>query len=198
MTASSLYNVIDRGFISNGVGPLAIAGLALTMPLMNLTAAFGSMIGAGASTMVSIRLGQGRREDATHILGNTFILNFIIGLSITILGLIFLKPLLYAFGASEDTIPYATDFMQIILVANLFIIFYRIKQRDASPAIKKAISLPIDWFCQSMSSSSFIFFFYWGIRESLGNAIAQQAASFGSCITLRIEQLHNSSQAPIN
>ena len=80
MTASSLYNIVDSIFIGHGVGPLAIAGLAITFPFLNLAAAFGSLVGVGASTLVAIKLGQKDKESATHVLGNVVMLNGIIGL----------------------------------------------------------------------------------------------------------------------
>ncbi|NLT02823.1 MAG: MATE family efflux transporter [Bacteroidales bacterium] len=177
MTASSLYNIIDRAFIGNGVGPLAISGLALTLPIMNLTAAFGAMIGAGASTMVSIRLGQQKKTDATHILGNTLLLNFIIGLTITVLGLIFLEPILFAFGASEATMPYARDFMQIILLANLFnhnfLGLNNVMRASGYP--KKAMWSSLITVVVNLGLAPlFIFVFGWGIRgAALATAIAQ-------------------------
>ena len=79
MTASSLYNMVDSIFIGQGVGPLAISGLALTFPLMNLSAAFGAMVGVGASTLISMRLGQRDYETAKQVLGNVVILNTVIG-----------------------------------------------------------------------------------------------------------------------
>ena len=79
MTAASFYSIIDRIFIGQGVGPYAIAGLALTLPLMNLAIAFGAMVGVGAATLTSIRLGEGRPEEAEHILGNTVVLNAVLG-----------------------------------------------------------------------------------------------------------------------
>ena len=122
--ASSLYNIIDRVFIGQGVGPLAISGLALTFPMMNILAAFGSLVGVGASAMVSIRLGQHDRRGATLILGNAVMLNIILGLGVGFTGLIFLNPILYALGASDDTLPYARDFMQVILAGNIFTHLY--------------------------------------------------------------------------
>ena len=119
MTASSLYNIIDSIFIGHGVGPLAISGLALTFPLMNLAAAFGSLIGAGAATLTSVRLGQKDYDSANIILGNVITMNTILGISFTIIGLIFLDPILLFFGASSNTLPYAHDFMTIILLGNV-------------------------------------------------------------------------------
>ena len=103
MTASSLYNMVDSIFIGLGVGPMAISGLALTFPLMNLAAAFGSLVGVGAATLISMRLGQKDYASAQYILGNVVVLNFIIGLGFGLVTLLFLDPILYFFGASEAT-----------------------------------------------------------------------------------------------
>lgn len=118
MTASSLYNIIDSIFIGHGVGPLAIAGLAVTFPLMNLSAAFGTLVGVGATTLVSVLLGQKNYEVANKVLGNVVILNTVIGLLFMTAALVFLDPILYFFGASENTIIYAREYMSIILAGN--------------------------------------------------------------------------------
>jgi len=193
MTASSIYNVIDRIFIGNGVGPLAISGLALTMPLMVLTAAFGAMIGSGASAVVSIRLGQRRKKDATNILGNTLILNFIIGFSITVLGLIFLDPLLLTFGASQATLPYARDFMQIILIANLFnhnFIGLNNVMRASGYPQKAMWSSLLTVFVNVCLAPLFIFVFHWGIR---GAALATAIAQLSGFIWVMIHFMNKSS-----
>ena len=120
MTASSLYNMVDSIFIGQGVGPMAISGLALTFPFMNLSAAFGAAVGVGASTCISVKLGQRDYSTAQNILGNTITLNLIIGVLFSIVSLLFLDPILYFFGASDQTIPYARDYMVIILLGNVF------------------------------------------------------------------------------
>lgn len=119
MTASSLYNITDSIFIGQGVGALAIAGLAVTFPLMNLAAAFGAMVGVGAATLMSLRLGQKDYKTANKILGNVFVLNIIIGLLYTLFILTFLDNILAFFGASTDTIPYAREYMLIITLGNV-------------------------------------------------------------------------------
>lgn len=124
MTASSLYNITDSIFIGHGVGALAISGLAITFPFMNLSAAFGSLVGVGAATLMSVRLGQKDYTTANQILGNVFVLNIIFGLAFTIISLIFLDPILYFFGASPATLPYAHDFMVIILIGNVITHIY--------------------------------------------------------------------------
>lgn len=120
MTAASLYNMVDSIFIGQGVGPLAISGLAITFPLMNLTAAFGAAVGIGASTYISVKLGQKDYSTAERILGNTVTLNTIVGLAVGIVCLVFLDPILMFFGASHQTLPYARDYMAVILSANVF------------------------------------------------------------------------------
>lgn len=124
MTASSLYNIVDRIFIGQGVGSLAISGLAVTLPIMNLSAAFGAMIGAGGSTLISVKLGQRDYDTAQRILGNIVSLNVIIGIIFAVLAIAFIDPILYFFGASANTIGYARDYMFIILLGNVITHLY--------------------------------------------------------------------------
>lgn len=121
MTASSLYNMVDRIFIGHipEVGTLSLGGLAVTFPIMNLSAAFGAMVGVGSSTMMSIKLGQKDYATAERVLGNLVSLNVIIGILVGVLGLLFIDPLLLFFGASENTLQYAHDYMFIILLGNV-------------------------------------------------------------------------------
>ena len=123
-TASSLYNMVDSIFIGQGVGPLAISGLAVTFPLMNLSTAFGTLVGAGAATMLSVLLGQKNYKAANKVLGNVVSLNIIIGLVFMAISLIFIDPILYFFGASENTLPYAKEYMTIILIGNVITHLY--------------------------------------------------------------------------
>ena len=132
MTASSLYNMVDSIFIGHGVGPLAISGLAITFPLMNLAAAFGSLVGVGASTLISVKLGQKDYTTAQQILS----LNLIIGVLFTIVCLLFLDPILYFFGASEATLPYAKDYMVTILLGNVITHMYLGLNILSSPPIR--------------------------------------------------------------
>lgn len=118
MVAMSLYNVVDSIFIGQGVGPLAIAGLAVTFPFMNLSAAFGAGIGVGASTLLSVKLGQRDYDIANRILGNNVMLNIIVGVLFAGISLLWLDDILLFFGASEATLPYARDYMVIILLGN--------------------------------------------------------------------------------
>ncbi len=118
MLASSLYNMVDSIFIGHGVGALAISGLAVTFPFMNIMAAFGAAIGVGASSSLSVKLGQKDYKTAETILGNTFTLNLLIGVSLAFVSLVFLDPILYFFGASEQTIVYAREYMFVILLGS--------------------------------------------------------------------------------
>lgn len=124
MTAASLYNMVDSIFIGQGVGPLAISGLAVTFPLMNLSAAFGAMIGVGASTLLSVKLGQKDYQTAQNILGNVITLNLIVGIAFGVIMFIFLNPILYFFGASDATIGYASDYMSIIVAGSVVTYMY--------------------------------------------------------------------------
>ena len=126
MTASSLYNVVDSIYIGHikDVGHYAISGLAVSFPLMNLSAALGTLVGVGAMTMISVMLGQRNYETANKVLANVLSLNLIIGFLFTVLTLSFLDPILYFFGASENTLPFARDYMFIILLGNAFTHLY--------------------------------------------------------------------------
>lgn len=124
MTASSLYNMVDSIFIGQGVGAMAISGLAITFPLMNLSTAFGAGVGVGASSLLSVKLGQKDYGAAQNILGNTVMLNIITGISFSIISLLFLDPILMFFGASAQTLPYAKDYMEIILCGNVITHLY--------------------------------------------------------------------------
>ena len=120
MIVNALYNVVDRIFIGKGVGELAIGGIFITMPLSLILMAFSMLIGIGGNTLVSIKLGQNKKEEADKVAGNSFVLLALISLTISILGLLFLKPLLNIFGASPSNYQYAYDYMKIILIGAPF------------------------------------------------------------------------------
>ena len=124
MTASSLYNMVDSIFIGQGVGSLAISGLAVTFPLMNISAAFGSLVGVGASALVSMLLGQRNYGVARRVLGNVMTMNVVLGVLLMFFGLVFLDPILYFFGASDNTIGYAKEYMIYILIGNVITHLY--------------------------------------------------------------------------
>jgi putative MATE family efflux protein len=124
MVASSLYNMVDSIFIGQGVGAMAISGLAITFPFMNLSGAIGAGIGVGASTYLSVKLGQKDYATAQKILGNSIVLKIITGILFGAICLVFLDPILRFFGATDNTIPYARDYMVIILLGNVFTHLY--------------------------------------------------------------------------
>jgi putative MATE family efflux protein len=178
-TASSLYNIIDSIFIGHGVGALAISGLAITFPLMNLAAAFGSLVGVGAATLMSLRLGQKDYSSANNILGNVFVLNLIFGLAYTIAVLLFLDPILIFFGASQETLPYSHDFMVIISLGNVVTHMY-----FGSNAMLRATGNPQKSMYATIATviiniilaPLFIFGFRWGIQgAALATVMAQTA-----------------------
>ena len=172
MTASSLYNMVDAIFIGHGVGPYAISGLALTFPFMNLAAAFGTLVGVGASTMASMLLGQKNYDIARKVLGNVVVLNFIIGLLFTIVALVFLNPILYFFGASENTISYAREYMEIILAGNVIThIYFGLNSllRSAGHPKKAMAATIMTVLLNAVLDPLFIFTFDMGIR---GAAVA--------------------------
>ena len=180
MTASSLYNIIDSIFIGQGVGAMAISGLALTFPLMNLAAAFGSLVGVGAATLISVRLGQKDYETAQRVLGNVVTMNLIIGFSFGLITLIFLDPILYFFGASEATLPYAHDFMTVILLGNVVTHMYlglnAVLRASGHP--KQAMYATITTvIVNTILAPIFIYGFEWGIRGAATATITAQIIS---------------------
>ena len=177
MTASSLYNIIDSIFIGQGVGPLAISGLAITFPLMNLSAAFGSLVGAGAAALMSLRLGQKDYSSANAILGNVFTMNIIIGVTYSIFVLSFLDPILYFFGASKDTISYAREYMIVISMGNVVTHMYfglnALLRASGYPA-KSMYTTIISVVINIILAPIFIYVAGWGIMgAALATVIAQ-------------------------
>ncbi len=179
---SSLYNVIDRIFIGQGVGPLAISGLALTFPFMNLLFAFGMLIGVGTATHVSISLGENDTEKANRIIANALIMNFVIIGTVVLLSRIFMTKILMFFGGSENTIGYAEDFMSIIipsmLIATVNYGFNNVMRASGYPH-KAMYTMFISAVVNVILAPVFIFVFGWGIR---GAALATTIAMSVSCI----------------
>jgi len=178
MTASSLYNIIDAIFIGQGVGPLAIAGISLTFPVMQLTAAFGAMVGVGASTLLSVKLGQKDYASARQILGNVLMMNIIMGLFIGGVMEIFINPILYFFGASETTVSYARDFMRIILAGNVITHIYmglNALLRSSSHPRQAMLATIYTVLINLCLAPLFIYGFKWGIRGAAFATVLSQA-----------------------
>lgn len=178
MVASSLYNIIDRAFIGQVVGPMAISGLAITFPFMNLSGAFGAAVGVGASTAISVKLGQKDYQTAEQLLGNTVTLNLLIGFVFSVVCLVFLDPILYFFGASNETIPYARSFMQIILLGNMVTHMYFGMNAVLRAASKPRQAMNATIFTVLMNillDSVFILWWGWGIRGAAVATVLSQS-----------------------
>ena len=185
MTASSLYNMVDSIFIGQGVGAMAISGLAITFPFMNLSGAFGAAIGVGASTLISVRLGQKDYATAEKIFGNTISLNIIIGIVFAAVTLYFLEPILRFFGASDNTLPYATEYMQIILMGNMFTHMYFGMNAILRASGKPRMAMMATIFTVVLNTILDPFFIYvlgWGIRgAAIATILSQMAALSWQC-----------------
>ena len=176
-TAASLYNMIDSIFIGQGVGALAISGLATTFPFMNLSAAFGAMVGLGGATQLSVKLGQRDYQSAKLILGNILTLNCIVGTLFAAISLLFLDSILYFFGASKATLPYARDFMEVILLGNIITHLYfgiNAALRASGHPRQAMFATIITVIANIILAPIFIYVFHWGIRgAALATIIAQ-------------------------
>lgn len=169
---NALYNIVDRIFIGQGVGPLAISGLTLTFPILLFMQAFGMLVGAGAATRVSIHLGRKANDMAENVLGNAFTLTFILSVLTIVPCMLFMRPLLIAFGGSEQTIPYAEDYLYIAipasLLASLSFSFNAVMRASGYPR-KAMVTMMIGAIANVVLDPIFIFVFDMGIR---GAAIA--------------------------
>lgn len=179
MMVNALYNVVDRMFIGNipGVGPMAITGLGVTMPIMTIILAFGMLVGIGATTNISIKLGQGKRKEAEHIVGNSITLALIIGIILTVVGTIFSDSILKVFGASESTLIYAKSYMSIILLGTIFsisaMVFNNIIRGDGNPKLS-AIIMAAGCATNIVLDAVLIFGFNMGIQGAALATIASQ------------------------
>ena len=187
MVASSIYNIVDSIFVGQGLGDEAISGMAVASPFMNLSAAFGAMIGIGASTVISVRLGQGKYDEAQHILGNTISLNVVLGVIFTVVCLPFLDEILYLFGASDVTLPYARQYMLIILLGNMVTHLYyglnAVLRSAGHPRMAMSCTF-LAIIINCLLDPLFIFVFHWGIQGVAWATIIAQAIAF--CWQLRL------------
>ena len=184
MASSSLYHLIDSAFVGHGVGGAAISGMAITMPIMNIGSAFGAMVGVGAGARISLRLGEGNKAAAEKTLCNAVILNIIIGFTIMALMLTFLDPILLLFSggrASAETLQYAKEFMQIILLGNVTMHLY-LGMNDmirASGNPRKSMAIMLTSVAVNLLLNPlFIFKFGWGIKGSAAATVISQFIAF--------------------
>lgn len=182
MMVNALYNVVDRIFIGNmpGVGPMAITGLGVAMPVMSVITAFGTLVGVGSTTNISIKLGQGKRDEAEHIIGNAISLAVIIGATLTIFGTVYLDKMLILFGASDSTISYAEAYMSFILVGATFSImsmmFSNLIRGDGNPRLSATIMI-IGCAMNIVLDALFIFKFNMGIQGAAFATVISQITS---------------------
>ena len=187
MTASSLYNIIDRAMIGQMVGAEAIAGLGITFPFMNLSGAFGAAVGVGASTCISVKLGRKDYTTANHLLGNTVTLNLIIGFLFMVVCLIFLNPILRFFGASDVTLPYAREFMIVILLGNMITHMYFGMNAVLRAAGKPRHAMYATLFtvgCNIVLVVVFVWWLRWGIRGAALATVTSQTLAL--CWQMRL------------
>jgi putative MATE family efflux protein len=180
MLVNALYNVIDRVFVGNGVNSLAIAGTTIAFPIMLMIMGFAMLIGIGANSLVAIKLGQQKKAEAEHIMGNALILLIIISLVISAIGLIFLTPILKAFGASDTVLPYARDFLSIILWGTVFqSVGFGMNNfiRSSGSPMTAMMTMIIGAVINVILNPLFIFVFNWGIKGSAAATVISQAVS---------------------
>jgi putative MATE family efflux protein len=201
MLVNALYNVVDRIFIGRGVDALGIAGTTIGFPIMLVIMGFAMLIGIGANSLVAIRLGEKKKDEAELIMGNAFILLIIVSTIISILGLIFLEPLLKAFGASEAVLPYAKEYLKIILLGTVFqsvgFGMNNFIRSEGNPKIAMMTML-IGAILNTILDPLFIFVFDWGMSGAALATIISQAVSaawvlyhfLGGKGTLRLRRKH--------
>lgn len=179
MTVFALYNVIDSVFIGQGLGALALSGMAVAFPVMNLTVAFGTLIGVGGAAICSIRMGQKDMDGASHVLGMVATLSPSIGIGLCLISLPFLKPVLVIFGGSSDTLQYAYDFMEVTffgLPCTYATFNLNHIMRASGYPTKALITALITVIFNIALVPLFIFTFHWGMRGAAWATVLAQLA----------------------
>jgi len=180
MMVNALYNVVDRIFVGQGVGSMAIAGITVGFPMMIVLMAFGMLIGQGANALIAIRLGEGKRDEAELIMGNAMVLLVVSSLALTVLGLTFMDPLLRLFGASEAVLPFGRAYMKIILYGSVFqgigFGMNNFIRSEGNPKIAMMTML-IGAVLNTILDPIFIYLFKMGIKGAAWATILSQAAS---------------------
>lgn len=182
MLVNALYNVVDTIFVGNGVGRLGIAGLTIGFPVMIVIMAFGMLVGIGATSLISIRLGEQKKEEAELIAGNAMTLLIVISIVISAAGLVFIEPMLRIFGASEAVLPYGRDYLSIILWGAVFqsigFGMNNFIRAEGNPKIAMFTML-IGAILNTILDPIFIFVFGWGVKGAATATIISQAVSAG-------------------
>jgi len=180
MLVSALYSVIDRVFIGSAVGSIGIAGVTVAFPIMIVQLAFGLLIGVGGTALVSIRLGEKRHEDAEQIVGNAFVLLILISALVSLTGLTLMNPMLRAFGASPEILPYARDFVTIILYGSVLIStalgMNSFIRAEGKPK-KAMLTMLIGTVMNIILAPIFLFVFKWGMKGAALATICSEAMS---------------------
>ncbi|TDT51960.1 MATE family efflux transporter [Fonticella tunisiensis] len=199
MLVNALYNVVDRIFVGNGVGAIAITGITISFPIMNIIMAFGMLVGIGAASLVSIRLGQKKKNEAEQILGNALTLTIIISLTLTVLGIAFLDPILIKFGASGEALLYSRQYTSIIIYGiifqNLAFSMNHSIRAEGSPKMAM-ITMLIGAVLNTILDYILVFIFKMGVQGAAIATIFSQAVSaawvlsyfFGKRSTLKIHR----------
>lgn len=182
MVVTALYNVVDRIFVGQGVGSKAIAGIGVGFPFMILMMGFGMLTAFGATALISIRLGEHKKEEAELILGNAVLLLVGVYFILSVIGLIFIDPLLRLFGASSEILPYAREYLRIILYGGVFsgIAFgmNHMIRAEGSPRFAM-VTMLLGALLNTILDPIFIFVFHWGIAGAAWATILSQAISAG-------------------
>ncbi len=185
MLVHALYNIVDRMFIGYGIGPHGIAGVTLSFPLMMVMVSFSIWIGVGANTLFSIRMGEGRREEAERILGNAFGLLFFVPLVASLAALAWLDPLLRLVGTSEDLLPHARVYARIVLAGSALSTtghgLAHFVRSDGRPVVAM-VSMILGAVANVLLDALFIFVFGWGMAGAAWATVIAQGLSFAWCL----------------
>lgn len=180
MLVNALYNVVDMIFIGKGVGPLGIAGVRIGFPIIVVNMAFSMLYGIGANSLVSIRLGEKKKDEAELIMANAMVIMLITAAILSIIGLILLVPLLKLFGASEAVLPYAQDYLSIILYGAIFQVIgmgmNNFIRGEGNPKMAM-VTMLIGAVLNTILDPIFIFVFNWGIKGAAYATILSMAVS---------------------
>jgi len=180
MLAQAMYNVVDQVFVGRAIGPNGIAGITVALPYMLILVALGMLVGFGATAVISIRLGEQKKNEAEQVLGNAVSLLLAVSVVTTIISLAFLNPLLRLFGASDNVLPYAQDYLGIIVLGSVFQVcgfgLNAVIRGEGNPRVAM-LTLLIGVFLNAVLAPLFIFGFGWGMKGAGLATVLSQAVS---------------------